>query len=89
MPNARYGPAPGLAGRTAPAIHTNNQPSERTIVINKRDFVASVGLAGVMLPAANAIAAPGNKAGNAQPALLTVSGAIGKPNRGEIGRAHV
>ncbi|WP_427999947.1 molybdopterin-dependent oxidoreductase [Acidovorax sp.] len=53
-------------------------------MINKRDFVASVGLAGVMLPAANAIAAPGNKAGNAQPVLLTVSGAVGKTNRGAL-----
>ncbi len=50
--------------------------------MNKRNFVASVGLAG-MLPAASAIAAPA-KAGSQQPALLTVSGAIDKPNRGPL-----
>ena len=53
-------------------------------MINKRDFVASVGLAGMLLPASHAVAAPNAKAGTAQPVLLTVSGAVGKTNRGAL-----
>ena len=52
-------------------------------MINKRHFVTTIGLAGV-LPATSAIAAPNAKAGAAQPALLTVSGAVGKTNRGAL-----
>ena len=37
-----------------------------------------------MLPATSAIAAPNAKAGAAHPALLTVSGAVGKTNRGAL-----
>lgn len=50
-------------------------------MLNKRHFVTTIGLAGV-LPAA--IAAPNAKAGSAQPSLLTVSGAVGKTNRGAL-----
>lgn len=53
-------------------------------MINKRDFVASVGLAGMLLPASQAVAAPNAKAGTAQPVLLTVSGAVGQTNRGAL-----
>lgn len=52
-------------------------------MINKRHFVTTIGLAGV-LPATSAIAAPNAKAGAAQPTLLTVSGAVGKTNRGAL-----
>jgi hypothetical protein len=52
-------------------------------MINKRHFVTTIGLAGV-LPATSALAAPNAKAGAAQPALLTVSGAVGKTNRGAL-----
>ncbi|WP_409362583.1 molybdopterin-dependent oxidoreductase [Acidovorax soli] len=51
--------------------------------MNKRHFVTTIGLAGV-LPATSAIAAPNAKAGAAQPTLLTVSGAVGKTNRGAL-----
>lgn len=52
-------------------------------MINKRHFVTTIGLAGV-LPSTSAIAAPNAKAGAAQPVLLTVSGAVGKTNRGAL-----
>ena len=48
--------------------------------MNKRHFFTRVGLVG-LLPATSALAAP--KPGP-QPALLTVSGDIGKPNRGPL-----
>lgn len=48
--------------------------------MNKRDFVVSAGLAG-LLPAGGSIAAT---QAVRQPALLTVSGDIAKPNRGPL-----
>lgn len=50
------------------------------VIINKRHFFASVGLASLW-PVSNSMAAP---TAVRQPVLLTISGDIGKPNRGAL-----
>jgi hypothetical protein len=50
--------------------------------MNKRLFLTTVGAAG-LLPAATALAEQA-QAGRRQPALLTVSGAVGRSNRGAL-----
>ena len=56
--------------------------------MEKRDFMTLAGLTGLALSTLNAPArAQTQPAASAEPVLLTVTGAVGKPNRGALDHA--